>query len=231
MNKDSFILYRQQWRGLKELSEAELGRLMAGIYRVLNEEDIEDVERGMPDAVLIAFRFMMTQITLDRTKFFDKLQANKERQERYRAKQKSNAHTETETVTGTETETETVTETETETETGSIAVEKKEAAAAAEIDSSFLEMAQKQFLPWFNRLVSQNESTIPKLKVMTPARAAQLHKIFHSYAREDIEECFRRAVRSTFLNGKGRKNKFVATFDWIIDDENFLKVMEGNYNI
>ena len=225
MNKDSFILYRQQWRGLKELSEAELGRLMAGIYRVLNEEDIEDVERGMPDAVLIAFRFMMTQITLDRTKFFDKLQANKERQERYRAKQKSNAYTETETEKATETGT------ETETGTGSIAVEKKEAAAAAEIDSSFLEMAQKQFLPWFNRLVSQNESTIPKLKVMTPARAAQLHKIFHSYAREDIEECFRRAVRSTFLNGKGRKNKFVATFDWIIDDENFLKVMEGNYNI
>ena len=43
------------------------------------------------------------------------------------------------------------------------------------------------------------------------------------------EFVFKQAARSDFLNGRGRKNKFQATFDWLIKLENYIHVMEGNY--
>ena len=46
---------------------------------------------------------------------------------------------------------------------------------------------------------------------------------------DEIYKVFGIAARSDFLNERGRKHKFQATFDWLIEPENFLKVLEGTY--
>ena len=36
------------------------------------------------------------------------------------------------------------------------------------------------------------------------------------------------ASQTSFLNGKG-KNKFVASFDWLLKEKNFVNVYEGKF--
>jgi hypothetical protein len=43
----------------------------------------------------------------------------------------------------------------------------------------------------------------------------------------EIEEVFLLAERSDFL--KGTNGKWNATFDWLMNENNFVKVLEGNY--
>ena len=48
--------------------------------------------------------------------------------------------------------------------------------------------------------------------------------------KDILFEACRKAISSLpFLNGRNAKNRFVATFDWIIDEKNFLNVLEGNF--
>lgn len=234
MMTKAFVLYPNQWRGLKELTEPELGRLTASIFRVLNGEDEKDVEVNMSEKVLVAFRFLMLQIDIDTAKYLDKKRKNLERQERYKKQNQGNAHkVEVEKEVEVEGEVEEEKEDEVEVEVekeddGSKAVYNKAAAAA---ESSFFTEAKEKWLPWFNKLLSDYDSKIPKVKVMTTKRVARLQEIINTYGAPALSEVCRRAAGSQFLNGKGTKNKFVATLDWILDEKNFLKIYEGNYNI
>ena len=46
---------------------------------------------------------------------------------------------------------------------------------------------------------------------------------------EDIRTVFKKAQESSFLNGSTDKWSG-ATFDWLIKEENIVKVLEGNYD-
>jgi hypothetical protein len=102
-----------------------------------------------------------------------------------------------------------------------------EEAAAAD---SFYEKAEKEWMPWFNRLLDGYESQIPRLRMMTKPRAERLRELLEKYGRDVVAETFRKAAGSQFLNGRGTKNKFIAKFDWIIDEKHFLDILEGNFN-
>ncbi|MCM1167908.1 MAG: hypothetical protein NC401_18140 [Ruminococcus sp.] len=45
----------------------------------------------------------------------------------------------------------------------------------------------------------------------------------------DLDELFRKAAQSGFLGGKN-KEQWHANFDWILDPEHALKILEGNYS-
>jgi hypothetical protein len=57
----------------------------------------------------------------------------------------------------------------------------------------------------------------------------KLRVIWREFSTKDLAKVVRKAAASDFLNERGRKHKFQATFDWFIEPENFLKVLEGTY--
>lgn len=214
--------------------------LFTGIYRAMNGEEIETLERGMSKDTLLAFRFLMIQINIDIEKYLDKLEKNRERQERYRQEatlKKNNAYKkekekENENEKENEKENEIENENEKENEKEDV-VDTASAVASASQQQIFLrfkEEAPITILPWINQILDDAGSSIPKLRRMTDARMKRLFALMQQYGNADIGEALRKAARSPFLNGRGKRNKFVANIDWILDEEHFLDVLEGKFN-
>ena len=95
--------------------------------------------------------------------------------------------------------------------------------------SEIFKKAEDTWMPWFNSLLKMNGSAIPPLKMMTPKRAKKLCRLARKYGNEKAQEVFRRAAQTPFLNGKGKKSTFVASFDWLLEEKNFLNVYEGKF--
>lgn len=232
----AFVLYPNQWSALKELSFNDLGMLFTGLYRAMNGEEIETLERGMSKDTLLAFRFLMIQINIDIEKYLDKLEKNRERQERYRQEatlKKNNAYKkENKNENENENEKENENENEKENEKEDV-VDTASAVASASQQQIFLrfkEEAPITILPWINQILDDAGSSIPKLRRMTDERMKRLFALMQQYGNADIGEALRKAARSPFLNGRGKRNKFVANIDWILDEEHFLDVLEGKFN-
>ena len=96
-------------------------------------------------------------------------------------------------------------------------------------EDNFSRMIKEKFMPWWNQLIKDYESNIKPLRMMTEKRIERLRQICDTYGKDILFEACRKAISSSFLNGRNAKNRFVATFDWIIDEKNFLNVLEGNF--
>lgn len=70
--------------------------------------------------------------------------------------------------------------------------------------------------------------SLPQVKVLNSKRISAVNARLKKYTPEEIRSVFERAERSDFLSG--RKTKWRASFDWLIDENNIAKVLEGNYD-
>lgn len=70
---------------------------------------------------------------------------------------------------------------------------------------------------------------LPKVRTMTPNRRVHCRTFLKSFSKESIDEGFRKANASSFLNGSSKAWNG-ASFDWLINQSNFVKVLEGNYD-
>lgn len=70
--------------------------------------------------------------------------------------------------------------------------------------------------------------SFPTLRVLSDKRKNAIRKILDKYSMEDIRTVFQNAESSSFLKGKNDRN-WAATFDWIMKEDNLVKVLEGNY--
>ena len=87
----------------------------------------------------------------------------------------------------------------------------------------------KNFLDFFNSTVEG--CSIPSIKGLSEKRVGMLNARIKDYGIDAVHEVVRKAAASSFLNGRvvnGRS--FIAKFDWIFRPNNFLKVLEGNYD-
>ncbi len=67
---------------------------------------------------------------------------------------------------------------------------------------------------------------LPKVQKVSENRKKRIKTIISEYGLNKVIQVFQTAGESSFLNGgKGWK----ASFDWIMKTENFIKVLEGNY--
>ena len=69
--------------------------------------------------------------------------------------------------------------------------------------------------------------SFPIVRNLSDARKRAIQNLLKSYTLEDFRTVFQNAESSSFLNGKSGKWK--ASFDWLLKESNFLKVLEGNY--
>lgn len=70
--------------------------------------------------------------------------------------------------------------------------------------------------------------SLPKVKIFTDKRKSTVKSRLKKYSMEQIREAFMKAEQSDFLTGKVKD--FKASFDWILNETNFAKIIEGNYD-
>ena len=72
------------------------------------------------------------------------------------------------------------------------------------------------------------DGRLPKVLKLTDRRKTAVETCLQEYGMEGVERMFEKALRSDFLAGANTSG-WRADFDWLLRTDNFLKVMEGNY--
>ena len=191
-----YVIYPDQWKALKGLSLARLGRVFKAVYETLN--GVEGAEKELKGSVRIAYDFLRVQFDMDVEKYDQLCERNrikaKKRWEKHKNAKNATAclamHNENEN------------ENENDTNSSVVSEKKEGSIAAKEISGKSANFAKR----------------MDKLRV-----------IWREFSTKDLAEVVRKAAASDFLNGRGTKHYFQATFDWLIEPENFLKVLEGTY--
>lgn len=242
-----FLLYPNQWPALSRLSEVKLGMLLAAIFDWMNNPNDEArVEARLDNETAIAFRFLRLQIDIDDEKYQQIVEKRRNAAQKRWAKNANDAKAsfamheeEKEVEEEVEVEKEDEVEVEKEEESAADAAkninarEAREASAAAQQDIflKFKEEAPTKIMPWINGILKDADSKIPRLRYMTRARIRRLYDLWQEFGNAAIGEALRKAARSPFLNGRGKRNKFVADIDWVLSEQHFLEVLEGKYNV
>lgn len=85
----------------------------------------------------------------------------------------------------------------------------------------------------YNGLMELYNSTVGRslspIRLMTDARKKRVRTCIRQYGAQSVSEVFRIVQGSPFLLGHG-KGGWKATFDWIFTPNNYVKILEGNYN-
>ena len=89
-------------------------------------------------------------------------------------------------------------------------------------------MGETKDFAYVKNLFNTTCPAFAKVLVLTRERKDMISNLLDSYTLEEIQQAFQNAEQSAFL--KGKKGKWKATFDWIIDEEHFARLLEGNYN-
>lgn len=71
--------------------------------------------------------------------------------------------------------------------------------------------------------------SFPRVRNLSEARKKAIKARLKTYSVEDFRTLFKQAEASDFLKGKNRRN-WSANFDWLIQDGNMAKVLDGNYD-
>ena len=71
--------------------------------------------------------------------------------------------------------------------------------------------------------------SFPKCTTLSDKRKKAIKARLNTYTVEDFKRLFELAEASNFLKGKNNRD-WSATFDWLIQDNNMAKVLDGNYS-
>ena len=75
--------------------------------------------------------------------------------------------------------------------------------------------------------------SFPKLTKVTPKRQSAVRTMLKSFTVDESKQAFELAEKSDFLSGRKKTDKhstWRCGFDWLINPNNMVKVLEGNYN-
>ena len=71
--------------------------------------------------------------------------------------------------------------------------------------------------------------SFPRLTSLSEKRKQAIKARLNTYSVDKFREMFTKAESSAFLKGKNSCN-WSATFDWMLKDANFAKILDGNYD-
>ena len=70
--------------------------------------------------------------------------------------------------------------------------------------------------------------SLPHVRSLTDKRKKAIKARLKKYSLSDFQKCFSMAEASGFLKGQNNRG-WQANFDWLINESNMVKVLEGNY--
>lgn len=83
----------------------------------------------------------------------------------------------------------------------------------------------QNILDLFNRICC----SFGRVKNITKNRAEVISGSLKTYSLDDFKKVFEKAEQSDFLKGNNNRN-WSASFDWLIKEDNMVKVLEGKYD-
>lgn len=87
------------------------------------------------------------------------------------------------------------------------------------------EKSYKQITDLFNALCPSLNS----VKYLSEETKQEIEAQLTKYSVDDFEQLFKKAESSDFLKGEN-KSRWVASFEWLIKDQNMAKVLNGNFD-
>ena len=84
-------------------------------------------------------------------------------------------------------------------------------------------------MAFFNAMMEKHHAVIATITDMTKKRRDSVAARIRSYGIESLKKVIVNAATSDFLNGENDKS-WVADFNWLFKPNNYVKVLEGNYN-
>ena len=241
----AIVLYCEQLSLIRSYTFEQLGHLLSALIRNADGEDAQAIESSLQEPVLTAYRFIALQINIDKEKYQQTCERRRAAINKRWAKNKDDTivdfviHNNNKNNNKNKNENKNNNKNENKNNSSCAAVDISEpvanaeeaAAAAANFNmEEAKEYCLKNVLPWFNGILDNADSKIPRIQDFNDQRTERYVAAHKKYGIKKIEKAFRNAARSPFLNGNGKRNTFVASFDWILDEEHFLKVCEGEYN-
>ena len=237
------MIHADQWPALSCLNDEQLGRLLRHLCKWFFDDSGDDrkEERLVDSDIRPLYLFMQSLVQLDSKKYQQRCEKNKQNAMKRWVKNANDAiadfacHTNTNTNTNTSTNTNTNTNTSTNgrrnSSSSSVISEKpaNDGEDEEEEDSLIFIKAEKEWLPWFNKLLADNDSAIPRMRKMTMQRAKAMKFLAVKYGNEALVEVLRRAAQNSFLNGRSKRSNFVADIDWLLVEKNFMKVYENKF--
>ena len=230
---NSFILYNGYIEQVDKLSDEQAGILFKTILRYQNGKELPEL-----DAVTeMLFSFIRQNIDINSRKYQDKCkqakEAAKKRWEDYKKLKESNLVNDMRTHTDAygriadgmhndnDTDTYSYTDTDTGTDTYSDAITVTEDSITA-VNST--EDMSFQIMELYNELCP----SLPKCSGKTDKRISSINSLIKKgYSFDDFRKLFNMVEQSDFLSG--RKSDFHCGIDWLINEDNMVKVLEGRY--
>ena len=71
-------------------------------------------------------------------------------------------------------------------------------------------------------------TSLPVVQFLTDNRRDAIEKACEKYTMEQFQRCFEIAQTTPFLKGENDR-RWKASFDWLMDEDNIAKILEGNY--
>ncbi len=96
------------------------------------------------------------------------------------------------------------------------------------IEGDRVEVREKTNYQQIADMYNETCVSFPKLVKLSDTRKKAIKARLKNYTVDDFKRLFEMAEQSDFLKGKNKRN-WSATFDWLINDANMTKVLEGNY--
>ena len=232
--KKSIIIYADCIAILEELTYEQAGRLFKAVLSYVNEEPVTEIE-GDP-ALKMAFVVLRKQIDRDTEKYEEICRKRKEialaREQRKReARETTSVHKcEQKTTKRTYNDTENDSDSEVTKVTNKLPSSlRSEGLSHGKADATQPKSFREKVLLYFNERMAGK--SIKPIKAITDGtkRSEYLKARVREHGRDAIFQMIDKAAGSKFLNGYNQKG-FTATFDWLVLPNNFIKVLEGNYD-
>ena len=89
---------------------------------------------------------------------------------------------------------------------------------------------RKETIPYQQIVDMYNDTcvSLPSVKSLSDKRKKSIKARLNTYTIDDFKTVFEKTEHSDFLTG--RTGKWSATFDWLLNENNMIKVLEGNYD-
>ena len=215
--KDGFILHSSAKEIIENLNPEQVKTLMLAMLAHNDGEELPEMDA----VVKMAFIPMRQQMDRENEKYQETCrkraeagasggavkQSNTAKRKQSQAKE-ANASKSKQTVAN-QAETDTETDTENDKDIDSAAAEKKEKESCAAI------------VALYNSLCPH----YPAVRTLSDDRCRKIRSSLQTYTVDDLRLLFTKADQSSFLRGK----EWVS-FDWLMQDANMAKVLDGNYD-
>ena len=83
-------------------------------------------------------------------------------------------------------------------------------------------------MQYFNKCVHLYRSDIKPVRALTEDRRQKLRVILNKYQSAHLRTAVSNAMQSDFLNGRTKRRKAAADFDWIMEEKHFVQCIENS---